>query len=147
MTRSLFRDVSLVTAFVGLLGAGCSREAPVYPVEGQVLVDGAPAVGAVIEFCPVDPPPEPRTMSIRAGVSADGALHVRTYRLPRGDHPRPGAPAGEYVLTVSWFTQPDPGAPPEDRLRERYSDPAKSPLRVTIRTEKNVLEPIRLSLK
>ncbi|MFO0928586.1 MAG: hypothetical protein U0736_16450 [Gemmataceae bacterium] len=68
-----------------------------------------------------------------ATTQADGSFRLTTYVA--GD----GAPPGEYAVTLIW---PDESLPIDecvelvhDRLKGRYSDPATTPLRITIRPE------------
>src|SRR4029079_18674285 len=98
-----------------------------HPVRGQVSVNGDPAAGAVIVFHPdggglqAVPP--------TAVVARDG-----TFALATGD--KPGAAAGNYVVTVTWAdTSKKPteqqvmmGANPydgPDRLQGREANPHK----------------------
>jgi hypothetical protein len=115
---------------------GCGEKSDrivVYPVHGKVLVNGQPAVNARVVFYPkvneVDGIPMPAPA---ANANADGVYRLESYEQ------NDGAPAGEYTVTVSW---PEP--PPEnaellgvyeqkDRLRNRYSDPAKSGITATV---------------
>jgi len=126
---------SLMLLIVALLtGCGGSDRVPVNPVSGKLLVDGQPAEGAVIVFHPTSPP-EKEVHKPAARVMADGTFQVTTYDA--GD----GAPAGDYVMTVTWGEPPSP-----DRLGGQYRDPGKSELKVTVNEGENVLEPIVLSL-
>jgi hypothetical protein len=118
---------------------------PVYPVNVQILVDDKPVRGLSVELIPVAPPEEAVKWMMRCAVAETGELVVRTYRLPKGDDPRSGAIAGEYILTVSWPRERRDGTQGEDRLKDRYSDPKTSPLRLTIKPGANDLEPIRLT--
>lgn len=72
-------------------------------------------------------------------VGADGKFRLRTQQ-------KEGAPAGDYVVLVTWFL-PDAREQdvPKNRLPDRYGDPAKSPLRATVKIGPNELEPFRLT--
>src|SRR5882672_7315648 len=78
-----------------LLSLACGgKDIPtVYPVRGEVLVNGQPAAGAVIVFNPRD---KEKLRQAYATVQADGSFKLSTYG--KFD----GAAAGEYVVTVSW---------------------------------------------
>ena len=119
-----------------LLGwaAGCAgREAggpAVCPVEGVLVVDGAPAANARVAFHPAGGGPAARPVGV---TGPDGGFRLSTHA------PGDGAPAGDYVVTVLWPDDsmpvdececPDPAA--HDRLRGAYLNPATSPLRATV---------------
>ena len=76
-----------------------------------------------------------------ATAGADGRFEVGTY----GE--RDGAPAGDYVVLVRWPDAPaDPSAEttPADRLKGKYSDPAKSQLQAHVNEAATELAPFRL---
>ncbi|OWK34997.1 hypothetical protein FRUB_09839 [Fimbriiglobus ruber] len=123
------------------LSGGCERvnRLKVYPVRGEVTVDGKPAAGARIFFHPEANLADPRALRPIAIVEADGSFRLTTYLA------NDGAPAGEYVVTVTWPTKA--GADEEisgDRLKYAYADAKKSKLRVTVKAGNNDLEPFRL---
>src|SRR5437773_1893607 len=81
---------------MALSGPACNRPnpgRPVFPVRGQVLLDGKPLAGVVIVFHPTTEWgfDEGRP---RAETGADGRFTVSTYGT--GD----GAPAGDYKVTI-----------------------------------------------
>jgi glycine/D-amino acid oxidase-like deaminating enzyme len=122
-------------------GVSCARTShrPVYPVRGQVFVQGKPAVQARVTLHPVDPTDTARPSAV---VEEDGSFRFSTYLA------FDGAPAGEYVVTVEWPSaarKQDELNAGLDLLQGRYSDPKKSPLRVRVREEQNELEPFRLN--
>jgi hypothetical protein len=125
---------------VVLAVAACSAKRPdhppVYPVRGELLVHGKPAVGAVVSFHPVGNS-APDAVKPQATVEADGTFRPNTFDL------RDGAPAGEYALTVFWPGGKGHVGP--DRLKGRYRDPARPVLKVTVKAGDNVLDPIRLN--
>jgi hypothetical protein len=92
-----------------------------FPVKGSVTVDGQPADGAMVVFCPVNPSPEVEALRPSAKADASGAFALMTFDA--GD----GAPAGEYKVLVKWPAKPTmdardgrPGAPGPDRLKGKY---------------------------
>ncbi len=105
-----------------------------HPVRGKLFVQDKPAVGAFVLFFPVHEPAEAKDPRPRAEVDADGSFQLSTYDA------NDGAPAGEYIVTVTWPGQEDQ----EDKLSGRYSDPAKSRLRGTVKEGSNELPAIRL---
>ena len=139
MTRRLFGTAKRLAPCLLLSVAACSAKPParppVYPVRGELLVNGKPAVGAVVSFHPVGNL-TPDAVKPQATVETDGTFRPNTYDL------RDGAPAGEYALTVYWPGGKGPIGP--DRLKGRYGNPARPVLKVTVKAGDNVLDPIRL---
>jgi len=120
---------------------GCSeRPIPVVPVSGKVLFQGQPAPGAQVVLHPVSKDPE-RVFSATGKVRDDGTFKIGVN--VDGD----GAPPGDYVATVQWFkpVQTDGGAGPGPNvIPASYSDPAQSPLKVTVKDGPTELEPFQL---
>lgn len=112
-----------------------------YPVQGELLVDGEPAEGALVIFHPVSSS-EPKTTNPNGRVQPDGSFHVTTYESDDG------APAGQYVVTVFWPEPPkspvDHPAMGPDRLKGRFTDPEASNIRITVSEGENILDPINL---
>ena len=128
MQAKLFLTIIAVgLAFV----PGCGKDdghIKVYPVQGKVLVAGAPAEGARVVFYPASDDLKKPGMPVPEGTTdAQGAFKLRSYK------PGDGAPVGEFKVTVHW---PEPIPPnvdeemvePKDRLGKRYVDPQKSGL-------------------
>lgn len=92
-----------------------------YVVEGTVLVDGQPAVGAELTFYPVSTD-EPLQFRPTAIVGADGRYTIET----PGEGA--GAPAGRYVVTAR-PAQQDSNAV---SVPSHYANPSTSPLSVEI---------------
>jgi hypothetical protein len=113
-----------------------------YPVKGELSVKGQPAEGALIVLRPQgDANPDEWSAGFpRAHVKADGKFEVGTY----GDND--GAPAGDYIVLVSWMTvnPQNEEASGTDRLRGRYADPSSSKLTVKVAAGPTELPPIRL---
>ncbi len=123
---------------------GCSRSRPreqftrqpVFPVQGQLAVNGKPAVGASITFYPV--PFDGWTGPIpSATVDEAGKFDGWTY------DPSDGVPAGHYVLLVTW-PEPDDEEKKSDRLQGRFNNPDRSKLKTQIKPQSNILPPINL---
>jgi hypothetical protein len=121
---------------LALTQGGCSRSdrIPVYPVRGQVLVDGHPATEAFVHFHPVEGNSSPGW--IVGQVDAEGNFALSTYVA--GD----GAPEGDYVVTITWKSRGGPlnefSGP--DRLQGRYGDPKTSNLH--FRVEKKAVNEV-----
>jgi hypothetical protein len=139
LKRRILRAAKLFAPCLLLAVAACSAKPPdrppVYPVRGELLVGGKPAVGAVVSFHPVGNP-APDAVKPQATVEADGTFRPNSFDL------NDGVPAGDYALTVYWPGGKGPIGP--DRLKGRYSNPARPVLKVTVKAGDNVLEPIRL---
>ena len=128
---------------LALVTTACSSSPTLYPVTGKVTVKGAPAVGALIMFFPEG---GSSTTPSTGVCGADG-----TFTLSTGTGT--GAPAGDYVVTVSW---PDPkvkyteqqkmmgmtGDAP-DLLQDAYSKD-KTTLRAKVKAEPNTLDPFAI---
>jgi hypothetical protein len=128
----------LAPAVAALLIASCGGGPKLYPVRGKVLYLDQPAEGATVVFQPVNSGPDSAMPS--GTVGADGMFTLRTH--PHGE----GAPAGEYVVVVTWLP---PNArefeTPPNKLPGKYSSPTDSPLRATVKPGTNELEPFRLT--
>ena len=134
-------------ALVAVLAAtilSCSREParpPLHPVQGSVTVRNKPAVKAFVVLRPVAAGPSKEALP-RGEVGPDGTFRIGTYS------DADGAPAGEYVVTITWpETRTDSKTGDEiieDRLGGRYADPAKSSLKVTVQAGSNDLPTFRL---
>ncbi|HEY2414224.1 MAG TPA: hypothetical protein VGI40_18415 [Pirellulaceae bacterium] len=137
----------LAVAAAVILTSGCSgtsgpAKKVCYPVKGQLLVQGKPAEGALLIFQPKENADSGEWSAgyPHATAQADGKFEVSTY----GDND--GAPAGDYVVLVSWET-PNPQneeASGPDRLRGRYVDSAKSKLTAKVEAHPTELPPINL---
>lgn len=111
-----------------------------YPVTGQVLVDGKPAVRAVVTFHPAGPHPDGKTYAPSTFTDDDGRFRLTTFEA--GD----GAPPGDYTVTVvaSYIFKDGQDIPVKDLLKGRYADPKSSQLKITVREEDNALAPFDL---
>lgn len=151
MRRPRARTVlfTLVSASLAILTSSCQGGKPHFPARGQVLVGGRPAEGAVVVFVPADDP-APEALKPSGTVQADGWYDLRTYD-PQRRTLEEGAPAGQYVVTLSWTPEnakeasaDHPDGAMEDRLRGRYSDPDSSQLRAEVKEAPNELPAIQL---
>jgi len=137
----------LVLLLASFSGCGESPGPELVPVIGEAYYGTVPAEGAMVVLHPVND--DERTWPYgfpMATVGSDGSFHVENGRWGEG------APAGTYKILVTWpeasdGANADPEAPElqeaTDRLEGRFSDPATTPLAVTVenpRTEVGRLE-------
>ncbi|HSQ57587.1 MAG TPA: metallophosphoesterase [Gemmata sp.] len=110
------------------------KRKPTHPVEGKLLVDGQPLAGATVTLYTYNPKSERYNSVCDGRTDANGRFQVTTYF--RFD----GAPAGEYTVTVIKRDKPAaPGAAAKNLLPEKYSTPATTPLKVTVKEGANDL--------
>ncbi len=134
------RTNSLACAVVPILlaVAGCGRgenRVPVFPVQGQVLVNGKPAAGAQVVFHPTDKAGRVRPSAV---VGEDGKFRLTTFAAADG------APAGAYEVTVErWVSSND--NPAVNQLPARYRQARTSGLRATIVAGDNDLPTFKLT--
>jgi hypothetical protein len=119
---------------LALVAAGCfsegERRVAVFPVDGQLLFQGQPAVGAVVSFHPR--PGGPGEAARDAVVRDDGHF------VPTQPDGAVGLPAGEYALTVRW------GDPASDRLGGKYANPDQPLSTIRVTEGINFLSPFKL---
>ena len=125
-----------------LVASSCKKSSvKLNPVKGKVLFKGQPAEGAQVVFRrateDANAKPEPNPYG---DVRADGSFTLRTE--PYGE----GAPAGDYIVLVSWYTRTDPEDPlsSKSKLPVKYSDPTNPALKATVKEGNNELPPFDL---
>ena len=134
-----------IVIMMSVAGCGGEERVSVYPVQGSVTVSGKPASGVALQFHPKSNQHQifPRTVT-----AEDGSFRMTTYK--RND----GIPAGDYVVTASWRqvdtseemeTHPDELSLADELLDETVTDPATTPLRVTVTDGPNVLPPFEIT--
>jgi len=123
----------MLFAAASLVSIGCRQpsQQEIYPVEGILTVNGAPAANASLGFHPLD-----RGASARCPVGRTdihGRFHLTTHSYCDG------APAGEYAVTIVWPDEssmvdecncPDPLQ--HDRLNGLYANAEQTEIRVTV---------------
>lgn len=126
-----------VVASVALV-LGCSEakdpsKKETIPIKGEVVVDGAPAAGVLVQLFTAQDI-STRTGSLSIGSTDDqGKFEIGTYS--QGD----GAPPGDYSVTFSWpAMQMSQEREAPDRLKNRYKDPSKSTFKITVASDKPV---------
>lgn len=115
-------------------------------MSGKVLHKGQPIKGAVVTLHPKGN--DDIKVQRPTGLSGDDG----SFSLTTGNEP--GAPPGEYAVTVIWLQQPaasgkksiSTSGPPEpvDQLHGRYSDPRNSKLTITVKPGVHQLDPIAI---
>jgi len=147
-----YRNAIGLLVLVGIVAAnGCSDgRISRYPVAGTVLIDGQPAEGVLVFFCPINPSPELEHLRPAGKTDASGEFNLTT--IEEDD----GAPAGQYKVLAKW-PKPMPvvddgrdgrGTPlGPDRLKNKYYNLDTTPLTATIEEQSNDLPPFELSAK
>src|SRR5277367_6459881 len=97
---SVRKNLLFAVMVAALAGCSGSDRKKLYPVNGAVFVQGQPAVGARVFFSPAENPADPRALRPFAIVDKDGAFRLTTYTA------YDGAPAGDYVVIITWSEQP-----------------------------------------
>jgi hypothetical protein len=133
----------LLSALACLLLAGCgggSKHPRVYPVKGQLFVQGKPAAGARLTLSPENPDPALWKMGFpQAMVQSDGSFAFTSYA--EGD----GAPPGKYKLIATWIEgdtgipNEDPNVQPKQLLEPKYAQPDSTPWEVDVEPKTNQL--------
>ena len=128
-----------VLALAALCPACSSDRKTVYPVRGQVLVDGKPAAQAQVLFHPAESGPE--LLSPSGQTDDRGYFNLTTYLNSDG------AQEGSYTVTVTWFRVFRNGDETirHNVLPRRYAAPESSQLKVTVNKGKNELSALQLS--
>src|SRR5262245_53412047 len=124
--RRLLKQAALVWACFLLLACGLAPEGRVYPVWGEVFLNGEPAAGAQVHFHSVD---DDGRAPASAVVQEDGSFQLSTFGTNEG------AEAGDYIVTLNWREEEKIDGEMingPDRFDERYSTPAKSKLHATV---------------
>ena len=146
---SLLKVAGPLIGIVGVTVSGCGDgRIATYEVNGQVSVNGRPAEGAIVIFCPVDAIAEVEHLRPAGMADASGQFTLTTFE------PSDGAPAGEYKVLVKW-PAPTPASPLRedrpgsankgpDRLRGKYYSFESTPLKATVQEQSNQLPPFDL---
>lgn len=106
---------------------GCGSQKPaLYPVSGKVFQGDKPAIGARVIF-------HPRNSADSGAAKPIGNVDDNGDFTLKCDN-QPGAPAGEYTVTVHWqLPKQNPFSPdPPDLLEGRFANPSTTRLRATI---------------
>lgn len=120
----------LILVAVSMTGCGKKglSELPVFPVKGTVKVDGKPEMGVTVKLHPVNGVDTAHPTYPEGITLPDGTFSITTYAT------NDGAPIGEYKVTF-FFGEINPISMQmggEDKLNNRYQDPKKSTLTVSV---------------
>ncbi len=117
-----------------VLSLGCGEEPPfrkaTSPAKGTVTVDGLPPGSGIQILChPAAAPDTEHPTVSTTETDPAGKFAISTYES--GD----GLPTGEYTLTFTWqeFNVISRSYGGEDKLNGRYSDPATSTIKLTVK--------------
>ena len=141
LSRSLYaatRRFMVPACFaLALLCSACGPggRKPVYPVQGEVRVDGLAPAHAQIAFHPVGDA-GPDAVHPVGVVDDQGRFTLTTYKA--GD----GAPPGEYRVTVAWFLasgRPGDDGPAQNYLPARFGSAETTPLHAVVEKGPNAL--------
>ena len=124
------------------LGISCGRkEPPVFEVRGQVLYEGKAVPHAFVALHPLEDC-QVRAVRPSAATDKDGWFVLSSF------HADDGAPAGDYAVTVEWrkttSLDGDASVLSPNLLPAKYSKPATSDLRISVRPGKNEDQFLRL---
>lgn len=124
-------------------GGGCGPaddRVAVYPVSGQVRLNGQPLANALVVFHPQNPA-DTRTPVAQGRSDDSGKFQLTSYET------HDGAAAGEFAVTVQAFQlikQGDSYTPGPNILPAKLAKPDSTDIRVTISPQPNELAPIDL---
>jgi hypothetical protein len=129
-----YQHAPLIGILVALLFShtGCGpKKSELIPVRGELMYQGNPARGALVQFRPVMGADKPWPSGYPRGeVQADGTFEIGT------ETSNDGAPVGEYIITVTWMVSPSGSEDPEmatvDQFQGKFRDPIKSNLKATV---------------
>jgi hypothetical protein len=112
-----------------------------FRVTGKVTVDGKPVDHLKVFAKPKDAGDPKYPILPQADTADDGSFKLYTYE------PGDGVPAGEYALTFTWQDFKGLRYDGPDKLKNRYSDPAKSKFKLNVEKAPVELPPIELTTK
>jgi hypothetical protein len=132
-----------LAAACALTTAGCSPATALYPVRGQVLYQGKPAVGATVSFVRKGLTDPAEAQVSHGVVREDGSFTL-------AEAAGTGAAPGEYLVLIEWKEGAgkargrSPGLSAPDRLKGRYLDARRPLLTATVAAGSNDLPPFEL---
>jgi hypothetical protein len=137
--RSIKTAVVLFVLAAAALTGCHSNAAALNPVEGQIIVNGRPLPNAQVVLRSDNP-----DVPVAQGqTDAEGKFSLTTFNK------HDGAPEGDFRVTVAYYRHVQVNGdllPGPNVLPTKYSDPARTELRVSVRKGDNHLPPITLQL-
>jgi hypothetical protein len=133
--KSLFMPLFAATL---VASAGCAKQTDLFPVNGKILYQGTPAVGATVTFVRKETGNRMTEQVPQGVVGEDGTFSLVSLKGA-------GALPGEYVVLVEWkegsgkVKGRSPGLNAPDRLGRRYLNPEKPLLTATVEKKSNTL--------
>jgi hypothetical protein len=134
----------IVTAFLccALLPSCGPRGVKLYPVRGQVFFQDKPAEGATVVFQLANAS-DLNALKPSGVAGADGSFTLSTFA------PGDGAPAGDYIVVITWFPKDAKSDPAtgevKNRLPDVYGSRATSTLRAKVNEGPNEFQPFKLT--
>lgn len=133
-----------ICCVLAILCSSCGpARKPVYPVQGEVRVDGRVPVHAQVGFFPVNADGS-ETVHPVGQVDDQGRFTLTSYAKDDG------APEGEYRVTVAWFLasgRTDDVSPPVNYLPAAFGRPDSTPLHAVVAKGGVQLQPFELKTK
>lgn len=129
-----------IATLLGLL-AGCnsSNGVTLFPVEGELRLNGQPLAGAHVVFHPLQS--TAKVPPARAQTDASGKFKLTTFQT------EDGAPAGTYSVTVEYFPlwqQHDEFLAYRNVLPPKYASPATTDLKIEVAQGTNKLNALEI---
>lgn len=133
----------LAAASFLLLGGCGDGKVKRYPVHGSVNIDGRPAEGVMVIFCPINGSEEVQKLRPAGLTGPDGKFELIS--ITRAD----GAPVGDYKVLMQWPEKKGVGREGrpelgEDRLQGRYMNLDKTEFKVSVKDGPTDLPPFEL---
>jgi len=138
----LRKVVFCFTTALAIACGSCGNKNNIFPVSGEVMLNGSPASGAAVFFYRQggDSMNDHMIMGI---VQEDGSFELVCGSLGKG------APPGEYDVLIEWkqVSGQSKGRPQQapDKLKGRYADPKHPLLHATVEAKPNNLPPFELT--
>ncbi len=118
-----------------LLVFGCGRSPKVVPVRGQVMQNGQPLKKIYVQFTPAsDEEGRPGSQAI---TDAQGQFELKLFKEVGGK--TVGAVEGKHIVILRDYNRPVKPPIPPPKIASIYSIPHKSPLRVDLTNEVDLL--------
>ena len=122
-----------------VLGCSSSNDAALFPVEGELKLNGQPLVGAHVVFHPQVP--AAKAPPARAQTDVAGKFKLTTFET------HDGAPAGTYAVTVEYFPllqQQNEFFAGRNILPPKYASPLTTDLRIEVAKGANQLPALEI---